>query len=209
MTAKIVPAIDKSIVSFIFAIAIVTPLIFTTQTTEIYEVPKMLFVYFSSSAILFLTLTKFLLKKQIIIPKNPLFWAFTLLVVIQLTSTFFSIDNFTSIFGYPSRLNGGLLSQFAYLVLTAAAFVNINRKNAQKVLIATSTTALAVALLGIPAHFDRDPSCLILTGELTSGCWQAGFDPKERIFSTLGQPNWLASFLTFTIPLTFSNSFIF
>ena len=61
-------------------------------------------------------------------------------------------------------------------------------------------SALAVALWGIPAHFGKDPSCFVLTGKLTSTCWQREFDPQIRIFSTLGQPNWLASYLVLVIP---------
>ena len=202
MNPKILQVLNKSIIYIYLAIAVITPLIFTTQTTELYEVPKMFFVYFGAVVIFFLTIIKFLLQKQIEIPKNPIVLAFTIFVLVNLISTFFSIDKFTSIFGYPTRLNGGLLSQFAYLVLLAAAFVNINTQYAQKLLIVISTAALSVSLLGIPGHFDKDPSCLILTGKLTSGCWQEGFEPTQRIFSTLGQPNWLASFLVLSIPLT-------
>lgn len=202
MTLKILQVFNISIIYLYFAIATITPLIFTTQTTELYEVPKMFFVYFGTALIFFFTIIKFLLQKQIAIPKNPIVLAFAIFVLVNLISTFFSIDKFTSIFGYPTRLNGGLASQIAYFVLLAAAFVNINTQYSQKLLIVISTAALSVALLGIPGHFDRDPSCLILTGELTSSCWQEGFEPTQRIFSTLGQPNWLASFLVLSIPLT-------
>ncbi|MBI2012336.1 O-antigen ligase family protein, partial [Candidatus Curtissbacteria bacterium] len=41
-----------------------------------------------------------------------------------------------------------------------------------------------------------------MTGKLTSTCWQKEFDPQLRIFSTLGQPNWLASYLVIVLPLS-------
>lgn len=202
MAAKILKAVDISIFYIFLALAIITPLIFTTQTTELYEVPKMFFVYFGSVVIFFLTITKFIVVKKILIPKSPAAVAFAVFVIIQVVSTLFSIDKFTSVFGYPTRLNGGILSQLVYFVLFTTALVNLDFEKSQKLLIAIAATGLAVALLGIPGHFGQDPSCLILTGELTSSCWQEGFDPQKRIFSTLGQPNWLASFLVLIIPLT-------
>lgn len=201
MAAKILKAVDISIFYIFLGIAIITPLIFTTQTTELYEVPKMFFVYFAATLVFLLTLIKVIVLKKILIPKSPVVVAFAVFVTIQVVSTLFSIDKFTSVFGYPTRLNGGVLSQLAYFILFTTALINLNFEKSQKILIAIAATGLAVALLGIPGHFGRDPSCLILTGELTSGCWQEGFDPQKRIFSTLGQPNWLASFLVLTIPL--------
>ena len=144
-----------------------------------------------------------------LIPKNPITFAFAVFVAIQTISTFFSIDKYTSIFGFPTRLNGGLLSQFAYLIIFATALFNLSKEGAKKILITTVATALFVSLWGIPSHFGRDPSCLVLTGRLTSGCWQADFNPQLRIFSTLGQPNWLASYLVLTIPLTLAFSLFF
>ncbi len=187
-------------VSFL-ALALVTPLLFTTQTTELFELPKMIFVYFAATLLLFGSLIKFVLQRKIVIPKNLILTSLIVFTVAQVVSTFFSIDKFTSVFGFPTRLNGGLISQFAYLTIFYSAIINLNSKKAQKLLIAIVLGALAVALWGIPGHFGFDPSCFILTGKLTSSCWQKEFDPTVRIFSTLGQPNWLASYLVLVIPL--------
>ena len=209
MKDRIIPFIDKLLLWHYLALALITPIIFTTQTTELYEVPKMFFVYAVSLILLFLTVTKFIISRKILIPKNPVTFAFAVFVAIQTLSTFFSIDKYTSIFGFPTRLNGGLLSQFAYLVIFATALINLSKDRAKKILLTTVATAIFVSLWGIPSHFGRDPSCLILTGQLTSGCWQADFNPQLRIFSTLGQPNWLASYLVLTIPLSLAMSLFF
>ena len=197
MRDRIIPFIDHLLLYHYLALAVATPIIFTTQTTELYEVPKMFFVYAVSIMVLFLTVTKFIIGGKMLIPKNPITFAFAVFVAIQTISTFFSIDKYTSIFGFPTRLNGGLLSQFAYLIIFATALFNLSKEGAKKILLTTVATALFVSLWGIPSHFGRDPSCLVLTGRLTSGCWQADFNPQLRIFSTLGQPNWLASYLVY------------
>src|SRR3989338_10342389 len=66
-----------------------------------------------------------------------------------------------------------------------------------------------VLVWGIVGHFGRDPSCLVLADTLTSDCWQEEFNPKLRIFSTLGQPNWLASYLVLILPFAITFAMIF
>ena len=199
---KLTQLVDKSIFIVFTILAVATPLIFSTFNTELYEVPKMHFVYLIAVVIFFLTIAKFILLGKITIPKNPLFIIFAALVLVQLVSTFFSIDKFTSIFGFPSRLNGGLISQLAYLIIFACALINLNFEKIKKILIAIVISAFAVSFWGIPAHFDKDPSCLVLVGKLTSSCWKQDFNPTLRIFSTLGQPNWLASYLVLILPIS-------
>jgi len=194
--------LNKTIFIVFLTLAVATPLIFSTFNTELYEVPKMHFVYLIAVVIFFLTIAKFILLGKITIPKNPLFIIFAALVLVQLVSTFFSIDKFTSIFGFPSRLNGGLISQLAYLIIFACALINLNFEKIKKILIAIVISAFAVSFWGIPAHFDKDPSCLVLVGKLTSSCWKQDFNPTLRIFSTLGQPNWLASYLVLILPIS-------
>ncbi len=202
MTSKWLPIIDNVIWIIYLALAIATPLIFTTFNTELFEIPKMYFVYLGAVLILFLTLAKFILIGKILVPRNIVLTILTVFVVVQIVSTLFSIDKFTSIFGFPTRLNGGLLSQFAYFMIFAGVLINLNFEKAKKVLFAIVLAAFAVSLWGIPGHFGKDPSCFVLTGELTSSCWKKEFDPTLRVFSTLGQPNWLASYLVLVLPIS-------
>src|SRR3989344_1843646 len=209
MSEKIPKLLDNVIWICFLALAILTPLIFFSGNIEIFEVPKMHFVYLASTIILFSTLIKSAIHGKFLIPKNLPLFIFFIFLLAQILSTFFSIDKFTSISGYPSRLNGGLLSQFAYLAIFYAGLVNLNFEKAKKLLIAIVLSALFASLWGIPAHFGKDPSCLVLADKLTSDCWTEEFNPKLRIFSTLGQPNWLASYLVLTLPFAISLSLIF
>ncbi|MDO8487095.1 MAG: O-antigen ligase family protein [Candidatus Curtissbacteria bacterium] len=195
---------DKLIYLTFLASAIVTPLIFTTAGTELFEVPKMFIVYLTAVILLTSTALKFVFQGKIQIPRSLVFYSLLVLVAVQILSTLTSIDKFTSVFGYPTRLNGGLLSQFAYLIIFTAAIINLNFQKAQKLLLTMTAAAFVVALWGIPGHFGFDPNCLVLTGRLNAACWQKEFDPTIRIFSTLGQPNWLASFMVIAVPLSLS-----
>src|SRR3989344_5386873 len=209
MADKFSKVLDSIIWICFLALAILTPLIFFSGNIEIFEVPKMHFVYLASTIILFSTLTKSAIEGKFLIPKNLPFFIFLIFLLIQIISTFTSIDKFTSISGYPSRLNGGLLSQFAYFAIFYTGLVNLNFEKTKKLLIAAVLSSLFVALWGIAGHFGKDPSCLVLADTLTSDCWQEEFNPQLRIFSTLGQPNWLASYLVLVLPFTIAFAMTF
>jgi len=202
VTLNVKSLLDKIIFLCFAGLVVLTPLIYTTSTTELFEVPKMLIVYCLSTIVLTATLIKFIVDQRITLPKDAIIYTFLLFLTFQTLSTVFSIDQFTSIFGYPTRLNGGLISQFAYFVIFVCALINLNKALVVKLLASSVLTALVVSLWGIPSHFGYDPNCLVLTGQLTSSCWQAEFQPTLRIFSTLGQPNWLASYLVLLFPLS-------
>lgn len=189
------PLFDRLILYSYCALVFFVPITFTSASYELFEFPKMLLVYFFTALIGFLWALKSLEAKKITLSRTPLDIPIALFLLSQIASTFFSIDRATSFFGYYSRFHGGLFSSVAYVFLFYAFVSNIPAKEALRVLFVGFLSAVFVALWGIPAHFDKDPSCLILTGELTSGCWSKDFQPTLRIFSTLGQPNWLAAFL--------------
>lgn len=216
---SIVTIINQIIFYTYLSLAIATPIIFSTHNTELFEIPKMILVYLGAIIVLSLTLVKLTLQYSPrrssgeagphfeVLTKLPvtcylLLVTLSVFVLVQALSTVFSIDKFTSVFGYPSRLNGGLLSQIAYFILFAGIIINLTAVMAKKLLVAIVIAAAAVSLWGIPSHFGWDPSCLVMNGNpTTEGCWQKEFKPQLRIFSTLGQPNWLASYLVLIVPI--------
>jgi len=195
----------KGIDLLLLALTVATPFIFTTQTTELFEVPKMFFVYLVSLLLFFLVASKSLVERKITLPIGPATLAFVIFLLTQIVSTITSTDKYLSIFGYPTRLNGGLLSLISYFVIFVAAITQIDKIRSSRILLALVVSATAVSLWGIPAHFGFDPSCFVLTGNLNSTCWAADFNPVLRIFSTLGQPNWLASYLVLALPISLAH----
>ena len=100
----------------------------------------------------------------------------------QLVSSLFSIDRHTSLRGYYSRFHGGLLSSLSYLLLYYALVSNLDRKRVLKSLYTLLISALLVSLYGLAEHFGIDAQYWVQ-------------DVQNRVFSTLGQPNWLAAWL--------------
>jgi len=98
---------------------------------------------------------------------------------LEIISTLLSSNFYTSFFGYYSRFNDGLLS---HIVLFGLYFVGINKlekEDFEKILKILIFTILPISFLGLSQYF--------------SGV--------ERVYSTLGQPNWLAQYLSMLLLL--------
>lgn len=178
-----------------------TPFIMYSGTSELFEFNKMIYIYLITSSILCVWVARMVSQGRVLFKRTPFDIPIALFFLSQLLSTLFSIDVHTSIFGYYGRFNGGLLSLISYLILYYS-FIELydNKKeelsrciiNILKISIVSSTL---VVLWGLPGRIGYDLSCLVFSGKLNNACWTAQFDPAARMFSTLGQPNWLGAYL--------------
>ncbi|MGB9707441.1 MAG: hypothetical protein ACPL1D_01675, partial [Microgenomates group bacterium] len=155
----------------------------------------MIFIYLVTTLISFFWLLKIIFFKKIFLKKTFFDFFILFFLLSQIISTIFSIDVHTSIFGYYGRFNGGLLSIFTYLVLYYAAVSNLSFNEVKKILKISLLSSFLVILWGLPGKFGYDLSCYVFTGQLNNTCWTDQFKPAERVFSTLGQPNWLGAYL--------------
>lgn len=146
-----------------------------------------------------------ILTGKFLVRRTPLDLPILLFLTSQIVSTIFSIDPHVSFWGYYSRFNGGFLSIITYIFLYYAFTTNMTggeRKGSNKLLFISLISGLFVSLWGLPSHFGYDPTCLLFRGQLDVGCWTDAFQPKVRIFSTLGQPNWMAAYLSILTPVS-------
>lgn len=195
---KPIKVINKIILYCFYSLFLITPLIMTSITSELFEFNKMIFIYLITVIILFFWLTKMILLKKIIIKKTPFDIPILLFFLSQLLAMIFSIDRHTSIFGYYGRFNGGLLSIIAYIILFYSLVSNywqLGEEIIFKFIKISIISSLLVILWGLPGKWGYDLTCLVFTGQLFNNCWTDQFRPAERLFSTLGQPNWLGAFL--------------
>jgi len=181
--------LDKLIFSFYALLFFFVPLVLSPWTSELFEFNKMILVYLFTVIIIFAWILKIIFSGKIFFRKT--FWDIPLLFFLffQIVSTLFSIDRHTSIFGYYSRFNGGLLSTICYLFLYWACVSNLNKKQRLSAVRYSLFAGLLVSLYGIAEHFGIDKHIWIQ-------------DVQARVFSTLGQPNWLAAYLNILLFLT-------
>lgn len=160
------------------------PLIFTPYNYELFEYNKMMLVYGLTVVITASFLIKGLIKGKIVIQKTPFDIPLMLFLVSQILSTIFSIDRHTSLFGYYSRFHGGLFSTLAYLFLFYIFISEFKNETGfvYKSLFVSFASGFLVSLYGILQRLGIDKHIWVQ-------------DVQNRVFSSLGQPNWLSAYL--------------
>ncbi|MFH1187017.1 MAG: O-antigen ligase family protein [Candidatus Levyibacteriota bacterium] len=200
---KLINYCNRIIEYSFYLIFFLIPLVLTSSTSELFEFNKMWVVFAFTIVIVAAWIIKMITRRKIKIVRTPLDILILIFLASQILSTIISLDSHVSFWGYYSRFNGGLLSIIAYISLYYAFVSNLATIAIVKRLIKVIlVSAGLVALWGLPSHFGYDPTCLIFRGTFDVACWTADFQPKIRIFSTMGQPDWLAAYLSILIPLT-------
>jgi putative inorganic carbon (HCO3(-)) transporter len=171
-----------------YSLFFLVPLIMTPWNYELFEYNKMMLVYLLTVVVVGAWFSKMIVSKKILLSRTPFDIPIILFFFSQVLSTVFSIDVHTSIWGYYSRFHGGLLSTISYLLLYYALVSNFEKKQVITLLKWLLVSGLLVSFYGILEHFGIDAKYWVQ-------------DVKNRVFSTLGQPNWLAAWLAIILPL--------
>lgn len=186
--------ISKGIFISYIILFFLLPLIVFPKTSEIFEFNKIVFVYITTVIITSLWLARMLCQRKIIFQKTTLSLPILAFLITNFASTLFSIDRNMSIFGYYSRFNGGILSLISYSILYFAFVSNINKKQTILIIKTVIASTLLVLIYAILQKMGIDKNIWVQ-------------DVQTRVFSTFGQPNWLAAFLVITFPIVLALSF--
>lgn len=182
---------------------ILVPLIWLPNTSELFEFNKIIFTYILTIIIVGAWMARCITEQKIIFKRTLLDAPICLFLLINLISLIFSIDLHTSWYGYYSRWNGGLLSLISYSLLYWAFVSNMNKKSSLFTVNCSLITAALIAIYGGLEHFGFSPSCLLTRGQWGVDCWVQ--DVQNRVFATLGQPNWMAAYLVALIWIPISD----
>ncbi len=159
-----------------------TPLVFCPYNFELFEFNKTIVLFLLTTIIVAIWLLASWEKKRLIISKHPLIYFYLFFLITQIISTITSSDKYLSIWGYYSRFHRSLLHSLAYFLLFTAYLTWMTKKDSQKVIFSTLLSLFLVSSYAFGQHFGIDATYWVQ-------------DVKNRVFSTLGQPNWLASFV--------------
>ncbi len=192
-----------------YLLFVLVPLILTPVNYELFEYNKMMVTYALTVVIVAAWVSKILIKREINLARSVLDIPLGLFFLAQLVSTIFSIDPHVSWLGYYSRFNGGLWSIISYLALYYAFVSNFAQilpiVKTKKTLPGADgsanldslfgtllrvilAVASAIALYGVAERLGVDKNLWVQ-------------DVQNRVFSTLGQPNWLGAYLAALLPL--------
>lgn len=190
MKEKIIKISNFSLEASFCLLFFLIPLILTPWNYELFEFNKMVLTYGLTVIILGAWLIKIIAAGELKIQRTPLDIPLLFFLISQIFSTIFSIDRHTSIFGYYSRFHGGLLSTGCYLFLYYALVSNLNdKKKVFRFFYISLFSGFLVAVYGILEHYGIDAKFWVQ-------------DVRNRVFSTLGQPNWLAAYLNILLFIT-------
>lgn len=164
---------------------IFVPILFVGNTNELFEFPKMFFIH-GVAAILATKFISDILLKKVEIRQFPI--AVSFYIVAFLVSTLLSSHLYTSLWGYYSRFTDSLFSliSFGIFYIVVKETLSLNELKILKGIMLFS--AIPVSLFGISQHFGLF-SEILWFGEKTA-----------RVYSTFGQPNWLAQYLVMIVP---------
>ena len=179
---------DKTTEYLFYALFFFVPLLLWPKTSEVFEFNKMLAVYVITILISAAWVVKWIETKKITLRRTPLDLPIAIFLASQILSTIFSIDLHTSLWGYYSRFHGGLVSTISYIVLYYALVTNIKISNIKYQISNILISAVLVASYGVLEHFGIDRHLWVQ-------------DVQSRVFSTIGQPNWLSAYLVAILPL--------
>jgi len=188
-------ALNKSLISKLIyyvylTLFFVTPLLISLKSTELFEFPKMLFVYCMTGIIFGLWLIDVSISGKLVWKKSWLDLILASVLATQLISSLASLDRYTSFFGYYSRFHGGFISTLCYVMLVLIFKNYASKQWIQDVIMSSLASASIVCLYGIGEHFGIDAHIWVQ-------------DVANRVFSTLGQPNWLAAWLGALLPFVY------
>ena len=145
--------IDKIIRFLFYSLFLLTPLLMYKNTSELFEFNKMIFIYLVAVFLFIAWTIKIAREKKFEFKRTLLDIPILIFLISQILSWVFSIDKYTSFFGFYGRFNGGLLSIITYVFLYYA-FVNLfDFKKINKLL---RTSLLSAFLSGI-VSFGSDP----------------------------------------------------
>ncbi len=164
------------------------PFLLTPWNYELFEYNKMMAAYGLTTIIVGSWAVKMIAQKEIRIVRTPLDIPLALFLSSQLVSSLFSMDPHVSWFGYYSRFNGGMLSIISYILLFYAFVSNKQFNNVTLFLKLALASATVVALYGVAERLGIDKHLWVQ-------------DVQNRVFSTLGQPNWLAAYIVALVPI--------
>lgn len=230
MTQRYTPFTITRVLFYI--LAFLSPLVITSINFELFEFNKMLLVYLFTVLIGVSIVIDFVLHRKMLIPTTPLDIPIFLFLLSQLISTFISIDPHISLFGYYGRFNGGLLSTICYIILYYSAIISFHESISsivEKVTFGVKNFFSAFRFgkniddhLPLPTTIGFNTASLIYLGYavLASAIFVSIYavlqkfgidahlwvqDVQNRVFSTLGQPNWLAAYIIVVSFITVGN----
>ncbi len=188
MKKQVAGLLDNAITLLLLLVAGLTPLFFLNQTTEFYEIPKLVFLVVATTVILGLWILSWIFKEKVEITRTPLDFPLLALLVVVLLSTYFSASRFPAIYGNFPRVHGSAVAWITYILLYFVTVSNLkNMSQVKAFLYVLYGSAVVTALVSLLSFFH-----VYMPFDFAQA---VNFTPTGSTFSTL-------AFLMLLLPLS-------
>jgi O-antigen ligase len=183
-------AADAATFGVLVVAAIALPSIFSIENADVFAMPKAVVAIGLAAVLTPLLALRWLAASWTLddLRRRPLVWAIVAFVTLNLLAAAFAVDRQHALFGEKLQFQG-LATTLAYVVFLLAAWTSVRTSRRRTMLLWAVAVAAAVSAgYAIVQRLGLDPIWDMLI--------------EGRVFSTFGQPNWLAAFFVTAIPLT-------
>lgn len=154
MREKVSNYLDKSITVILLGVAGLTPLIFFNQTTEYFEIPKLLFLIVTTVILTGLWIFSWIVKGKISISRTPLDIALILFLIVVIASAFLSPTRLVSIYGNFPRVHGSAVAWFTYILLYFVIVSHLrNVKSIRNLIYVMLGSGVVLSVVAILSYF--------------------------------------------------------
>jgi O-antigen ligase/Flp pilus assembly protein TadD len=167
------------------------PLTFDPTAYDAFELPKITLFRILTVLVAFVWLILLVKRGEFSVPSSPLNWPIATFLGISIISTIFSRNPGVSLRGLYNFYFWGLTAIMGYILLYIIISTVLEDKDGEDMITAVLLGSVAVILYGFVQRQGMD----ILE-------WATS--PRHRIWSTLGNPNFLGAYLVMVIPLAVS-----
>jgi tetratricopeptide (TPR) repeat protein len=155
MRHKVAAYLDSVITLLLLIVAGFTPLLFFSQTTEFFQIPKLVFLLVMTTIILGVWVFSWIVKGKVVITRTPLDIPLLLLLAVVILSTFFSLTRFTAIYGNFPNVHGSAVSWVVYILLYFVTVSHLKTVGQLKTfLYVLYASAFAVAIVTLLSFFN-------------------------------------------------------
>lgn len=146
--------LDKVITFLLFLVVGITPLLFSSQLTEFYEMPKLVFLMAATILLVGLWIFSWIVKGKVVLTKTPLNLPLLLLLVVVVASTVFSTARYIAIYGNFPTVHGSAVSWIVYILLYFVAVSHLKTvKQIKTLLYVLYASVSVVALVSVLSFF--------------------------------------------------------
>jgi len=186
---KVIEWCNQTLYWGVVILVISLPLAFNPKFLDAFALPKVTLLRIITLIMLTSWIVKTAENGKFTWRKSPLNLPVLIFIFVTFIATVFSTNPYFSFFGQYMYHMEGLWATLTYVVLYLLVIANLDDFKVRNIILAFIVTSGATCVYGLLQHFGI---------ELVN--WQ--ISSTERIWSTMGNPNFLAGFLIMAIPLT-------